>query len=88
MVRLIYNIKIIYMQTNLTKARANAKKIGVTVKPSTVKNKKLDVFKDDKKVPKKTHVEQMLDAMGEGAQEWATNYGKKRSEERKKQTAN
>ena len=37
-------------QTDLTKARANAKKIGVTVKPSTVKNKKLDVFKDDKKV--------------------------------------
>lgn len=37
-------------QTNLTKARDNAKKIGVTVKPSEVKNKKLDVFKDDKKV--------------------------------------
>ena len=37
-------------QTNLTKARENAKKIGVTVKPSEVKNKKLDVFKDDKKV--------------------------------------
>ena len=47
-----------------------------------------NVFKDDKKVPKKTDVERMLDAMGEGAQEWATNYGKKRSEERKKQTAN
>lgn len=37
-------------QTNLTKAKANAKKIGVDVKPSTVKNKKLDVYKDDKKV--------------------------------------
>ena len=38
-------------QTNLTKARENAKKIGVTVKPSTVKNKKLDVFnKDNKKI--------------------------------------
>jgi hypothetical protein len=37
-------------QTNLTKARANAKKLGVEVKPSTVKNKKLDVFKGDKKV--------------------------------------
>ncbi len=32
------------------KIRANAKKIGVTVKPSMVKNKKLDVFKDGKKV--------------------------------------
>ena len=37
-------------QTNLTKARANAKKLGVEVKPSSVKNKKLDVFKGDKKV--------------------------------------
>jgi len=32
------------------KIRANAKRIGVTVKPSMVKNKKLDVFKDGKKV--------------------------------------
>lgn len=32
------------------KIRANAKKIGVSVKPSMVKNKKLDVFKDGKKV--------------------------------------
>jgi hypothetical protein len=38
------------MQTNLKKARENASKIGVTVKPSTVKNKKLDVFKNDKKI--------------------------------------
>jgi len=37
-------------QTNLTKARANAKKIGVEIKVSTRKGKKLDVFKDDKKV--------------------------------------
>jgi len=37
-------------QTNLTKARANAKKIGVEVRESKVKNKKLDVFKDDKKI--------------------------------------
>jgi hypothetical protein len=28
----------------------NAKKLGVTVKPSTNKNKKIDVFKDDKKI--------------------------------------
>lgn len=27
-----------------------AKKLGVTVKPSTNKNKKIDVFKDDKKI--------------------------------------
>jgi len=38
------------MQTNLKKAKTNADKIGVTVKPSTVKNKKLDVFKDGKKI--------------------------------------
>ena len=31
-------------QTNLKKARSNAKRIGVTIKPSTLKNKKLDVF--------------------------------------------
>ena len=37
-------------QTNLTKARRNASKIGVTVKPSTVKGKKLDVFKNGDKV--------------------------------------
>ena len=37
-------------QTNLTKAKAKAKVIGVKVKPSTRKNKKLDVFKNDKKI--------------------------------------
>lgn len=30
--------------------RARAKRIGVTIKPSKVKGKKLDVFKGDKKV--------------------------------------
>ncbi|KAL1514931.1 hypothetical protein AB1Y20_004010 [Prymnesium parvum] len=35
---------------NLEKARANARKLGVTVRPSTVKGKKLDVFKGDRKV--------------------------------------
>jgi len=37
-------------QTNLTKARENAKSIGVTVKSSTIKNKKLDVFKNGEKI--------------------------------------
>ena len=37
-------------QTNLTKARAKAAKIGVSVKPSTRKFKKLDVFKNGEKV--------------------------------------
>ena len=37
-------------QTNLAKARANAKKLGVTIKPSTQKGKKLDVYKDGAKV--------------------------------------
>ena len=31
-------------QTNITLAKQKAKKIGVTVEPSTRKNKKLDVF--------------------------------------------
>lgn len=35
---------------DIKKAKKNAEKIGVSVKPSTRKNKKLDVFKHDKKV--------------------------------------
>lgn len=34
----------------MTKARANAAKIGVTIKRSTRQGKKLDIFKGDKKV--------------------------------------
>ncbi len=34
----------------MTKARANAAKIGVTIKRSTRQGKKLDIFKNDKKV--------------------------------------
>ena len=37
-------------QTNLSKAKARAKKLGVTVEPSKVKHKKLAVYKDGKKV--------------------------------------
>ena len=37
-------------QTNLVKARRKAASIGVTIKPSTRKNKKLDVYKDGEKV--------------------------------------
>jgi hypothetical protein len=37
-----------YTITNYTKQQA--KKLGVTVKPSTVKGKKIDVFKDGKKI--------------------------------------
>jgi hypothetical protein len=33
-----------------SRQRANAKRLGVKIKPSTVKGKKLDVFKGDKKV--------------------------------------
>jgi hypothetical protein len=33
-----------------SRQRANARRIGVKIKPSTVKGKKLDVFKGDKKV--------------------------------------
>ena len=43
-----------------------------------------NVFKSDKK----TDAEKILDAMGEGAQKWATDYGKKRSEELKKENVN
>ena len=38
------------MQTNLAKAKVNAKKLGVEVMPSKVKNKKLDVYKNGSKV--------------------------------------
>ena len=37
-------------QTNISQAKKNAAKIGVEVKASTRKGKKLDVFKGDKKV--------------------------------------
>lgn len=37
-------------QTNLEKARRKAAKLGVTVRPSTKKHKKLDVFKDGNKL--------------------------------------
>ena len=37
-------------QTNLTKAKARAKMLRVEVKPSTRKNKKLDVFKNGQRV--------------------------------------
>jgi hypothetical protein len=37
-----------YVITDYTKAQAN--KLGVVVKPSSKKNKKVDVFKDDKKI--------------------------------------
>ena len=37
-----------YTITNYTKSQA--RKLGVTVKPSTVKGKKIDVFKNGKKV--------------------------------------
>ena len=33
-----------------SRQRANAKRLGVQIKPSTVKGKKLDVFKNGKKV--------------------------------------
>jgi len=34
----------------MSRVKANARKIGVTVKPSTRKGKKIDVFRKDKKV--------------------------------------
>ena len=37
-------------QTDLNAAQKNAKRIGVEVKPSAVKGKKLDVYKNHKKV--------------------------------------
>jgi len=38
------------MQTNLSKARSKAKKIGVSVRVSETKGKKLDVYKNGNKV--------------------------------------
>jgi len=37
-------------QTDLVKARARAKRLGVMVKPSTRKHKKLDVYKHGEKI--------------------------------------
>ena len=37
-------------QTNLRTARSKARAIGVTIRPSRAKNKKLDVYKDGRKV--------------------------------------
>ena len=37
-------------QTNLARAKERAKTLGVEIKPSTRKNKKLDVFKNGEKV--------------------------------------
>ena len=37
-------------QTNISKARGKAKKIGVSVRPSETKGKKLDVYKNGNKV--------------------------------------
>ena len=37
-------------QTNITKAKARAKSLDVEVKPSTRKNKKLDVYKHGQKI--------------------------------------
>ena len=37
-------------QTNITKAKERARLIGVQVKASTRKNKKLDVFKNSEKI--------------------------------------
>ena len=37
-------------QTNLRKARSKARAIGVTIRRSTTRNKKLDVYKNGRKV--------------------------------------
>ena len=56
---------------NLTKAKANAKKLGLTVRPSTNVKKKLDVFKDGKKI----------NSIGDPTRE---DYTKHRDEKRRK----
>ena len=43
-------------QTNIAVAKQKAKKLGVEVRSSTRKNKKLDVFKDGKKVASIGHI--------------------------------
>ena len=58
-------------QTNIAKARQNAKRLGVTIEPSTVKNKKLDVFKNGKKVASIGHI---------AYQDFLTHGDKKRQE--------
>ena len=44
-------------QTNLKKAKANAAKLGVEVKPSRSKNKKIDVFLNGEKVASIGHID-------------------------------
>ena len=70
-------------QTNLPKARANAKKINVEVKPSSVKNKKLDVFKDDKKVASIGDI-RYSDFLQHGDKKRQSNYKSRHSNNRSK----
>lgn len=44
-----------YKITNYSKEQA--KKLGVKIKPSTLKNKKIDVFKNDKKIASIGHID-------------------------------
>ena len=48
----LYNIFIVdnNMYTITKYSFDKAKYLGVTIKPSTLKNKKIDIFKDDKKI--------------------------------------
>ena len=70
-------------QTNIPKAKSNAKKIGVEVKPSSVKNKKLDVFKDDKKVASIGDI-RYSDYLQHGDDKRKENYKNRHANNRKK----
>ena len=61
------------LQTNLAKARENAKRLGVTIAPSKVKNKKIDVFKDSKKVASIGDI-RYSDFLQNGDKKWQENY--------------
>jgi hypothetical protein len=66
-------------QTNLRKAKQNADKIGVQIKPSKNKNKKLDVFKNN----------QFITSIGDiRYEDYLTHNDEKRKENYKKRFQN
>ena len=74
-------------QTNLIKARKNADKLGVTVKASSNKHKKLDVFKQGKKIASIGHIA-YSDLLQHGDTERRERYKKRHESNRhKKDTA-
>ena len=71
-------------QTNLRKAQRNAAKIGVTVKPSKSKNKKLDVFREGKRLASIGDIRYSDFLQGDVSAERRDNYKKRHEKHRRK----